>query len=81
VGSAPARSLPLSSIGAEAFSSAGSQKPGSAFPTKGPHCMRHAYAAFHLLKKGIGDILGHRIAESKTHRKSGWAQAHCVLPA
>src|SRR6266566_1726766 len=37
-------------------------------PSQGPHCMRHAYAV-NLLKNGtalktIGDILGHRCAES-----------------
>ncbi|MGC9200261.1 MAG: tyrosine-type recombinase/integrase [Acidobacteriaceae bacterium] len=44
------------------------RKSGLAIPYQGPHCLRHAYA-LHLLKKGtrlktIGDILGHRTAES-----------------
>lgn len=44
------------------------RKSGLAVPYQGPHCLRHAYA-LHLLKKGtplktIGDILGHRTAES-----------------
>ncbi len=44
------------------------RKSGLACPYQGPHCLRHAYA-LHLLKKGtrlktIGDILGHRTAES-----------------
>lgn len=44
------------------------RKSGLNIPYQGPHCLRHAYAA-HLLKNGtslktIGDILGHRTAES-----------------
>jgi site-specific recombinase XerD len=51
----------------EAFQ-AMARKSGLAIPYQGPHCLRHAYA-LHLLKKGIplktiGDILGHRTAES-----------------
>ena len=43
-------------------------KSGLSIPYQGPHCLRHSYA-LHLLKKGtplktIGDILGHRTAES-----------------
>jgi integrase/recombinase XerD len=41
---------------------------GLEIPYQGPHCLRHSYAV-HLLKNGtplktIGDILGHRTAES-----------------
>jgi len=51
----------------EAFQAA-ARKSGLSIPFQGPHCLRHAYA-LHLLKNGtplktIGDILGHRTAES-----------------
>jgi integrase/recombinase XerD len=44
------------------------RKSGLHIPYQGPHCLRHSYA-LHLLKTGtplktIGDILGHRTAES-----------------
>jgi integrase/recombinase XerD len=44
------------------------RKSGLSIPYQGPHCLRHSYAV-HLLKNGtplktIGDILGHRTAES-----------------
>jgi integrase len=44
------------------------RKSGLSIPYQGPHCVRHSYAV-HLLKQGIplktiGDILGHRSAES-----------------
>ena len=44
------------------------RKSGLSISYQGPHCMRHAYA-LHRLKNGtplktIGDILGHRTAES-----------------
>lgn len=44
------------------------RKSGLDIPYQGPHCLRHSYAV-HLLKNGtplktIGDILGHRTAES-----------------
>ncbi len=45
-----------------------SKRSGLDIPFQGPHCLRHAYAV-HLLREGtalktIGDILGHRSAES-----------------
>jgi site-specific recombinase XerD len=51
----------------EAFQAA-ARKSGLNIPYQGPHCLRHSYA-LHLLKNGtplktIGDILGHRTAES-----------------
>lgn len=44
------------------------RKSGLSIPYQGPHCLRHSYA-LRLLKNGtslktIGDILGHRTAES-----------------
>jgi integrase len=44
------------------------RKSGLSIPYQGPHCLRHSYAVC-LLKNGtplktIGDILGHRTAES-----------------
>lgn len=52
---------------AEAFR-ARVRKSGLSIPFQRPHCLRHSYAV-HLLKNGtslktIGDILGHRTAES-----------------
>lgn len=44
------------------------RKSGLDIPHQGPHCLRHSYAV-HLLRQGtpvkaIGDLLGHRSAES-----------------
>jgi site-specific recombinase XerD len=44
------------------------RRSGLDIPFQGPHCLRHSYAA-HLLRQGtalklIGDLLGHRLAES-----------------
>lgn len=44
------------------------RRSGLSVPSQDPHCLRHSYAV-HLLKNGtplktIGDILGHRTAES-----------------
>lgn len=44
------------------------RRSGLDVPLQGPHCLRHSYAV-HLLRRGIalktiGDILGHRSAES-----------------
>ena len=51
----------------EAFQGA-VRRSGLEIPFQGPHCLRHSYAV-HLLRQGttlktIGDILGHRSAES-----------------
>ena len=44
------------------------QRSGLTLPNTGVHCLRHSYA-LHLLRQGvslktIGDVLGHRSAES-----------------
>jgi site-specific recombinase XerD len=44
------------------------RRSGLPIPFQGPHCLRHA-AAVHLLRQGVslkalGDLLGHRTAES-----------------
>lgn len=51
----------------EAFQ-AWTRRSGLKIPFQGPHCLRHSYAV-HLLRQGtslktIGDLLGHRSAES-----------------
>ena len=51
----------------EAFQ-AWTRRSGLTIPFQGPHCLRHSYAV-HLLRQGvplktIGDLLGHRSAES-----------------
>jgi site-specific recombinase XerD len=51
----------------EAFQ-AWSRRSGLRIPFQGPHCLRHSFAV-HLLRQGvslktIGDVLGHRSAES-----------------
>lgn len=51
----------------EAFQ-AWARRSGLTIPFQGPHCLRHSYAV-HLLRQGvplktIGDVLGHRSAES-----------------
>jgi site-specific recombinase XerD len=63
---APVGPLKPTAVG-EAFR-ARVRKSGLSIPFKYPHCLRHSYAV-HLLKNGtslktIGDILGHRTAES-----------------
>jgi len=59
---------PLSPLAVTNAFHAWSRRSGLGIPSQGPHCMRHALAA-NLLKndtslKTIGDILGHRSAES-----------------
>jgi site-specific recombinase XerD len=44
------------------------RRSGLPIPFHGPHCLRHSYA-LHLLRQGLslktlGDLLGHRLAES-----------------
>lgn len=62
----PSGTLGSSAVG-ESFR-AWSSRSGLPMPTGGPHCIRHSYAV-HLLRQGlslktIGDLLGHRSAES-----------------
>jgi site-specific recombinase XerD len=63
---APIRTLKPASVG-DAFQ-AWSKRSGLDMPSQGAHCLRHSYAV-HLLRQGtslkaIGDLLGHRDAES-----------------
>ena len=65
-GRAPAGILKPTAI-TEAFQ-AWTRRSGLAIPFQGPHCLRHAVAV-HLLRQGVslkalGDLLGHRTAES-----------------
>ena len=59
---------------------------GLPIPFHGPHCLRHSYA-LHLLRQGVslktlGDLLGHRLADSTCvylaarHRRSSRRCAH-----
>jgi site-specific recombinase XerD len=62
---------PIHPLGNTAVTSAfhfWAQRSGLEIPFYGPHCLRHSYAV-HLLRQGvsvktIGDLLGHRTAES-----------------
>ncbi|MEJ2084026.1 MAG: tyrosine-type recombinase/integrase, partial [Acidobacteriota bacterium] len=63
---APAGPLKATGV-AEAFQS-WSRRSGLTIPFQGAHCLRHSFAV-HLLRQGIsvkaiGDLLGHRNAES-----------------
>ncbi len=63
---APAGALKPTAV-TEAFQG-WSRRSGLAIPFQGPHCLRHSYAV-RLLRQGIslktiGDVLGHRSAES-----------------
>ena len=63
---APAGTLEPTAVG-DVFQ-AWSRRSGLTIPFQGPHCLRHSYAV-HLLRQGvslksIGDVLGHRNAES-----------------
>ena len=65
-GRAPAGLLRSTAV-TEAFQ-AWARRSGLDIPFQGPHCLRHSYAV-HLLRQGtplktIGDVLGHRNAES-----------------
>ena len=63
--------VPGGPLGATAVSEAFKvwvKRSGLSIPVQGPHCLRHSYAV-HLLRQGtplktIGDLLGHRNAES-----------------
>jgi integrase/recombinase XerD len=63
---APAGALKRTAV-TEAFQK-WARRSGLKIPFQGPHCLRHSYAV-HLLRQGtslktIGDLLGHRSAES-----------------
>ena len=60
--------MPFKSTGVHDAFTGCVKRSGLKFPFTGIHCLRHSYA-LHLLRQGtplktIGDLLGHRTAES-----------------